>query len=100
MRSEAHGFDHLPAFFHGRAPSLAHEPRGEWTPLELKPDQHIAEHGQMRKNRIALKHDSAVWAWLRRKGFSVEQYLALRGPFLPKNEPQKRALARARRADN
>src|SRR3954453_4605216 len=87
-------------FFDGAVPCAAEQPRSKGALLELVTKQHVAEHGEMRKHRIALENNSAVGTGLRGKRFAVEQHRALRWAFLAQDQPQERALARAGRPDH
>src|SRR3979411_262757 len=88
------------AVFDRLTPRRAEQPSGEGTLLEFVADQHVAEHGKMRKYRIALEYDAPVGAGFGRKRLALEQTRALRGPLLPQDQPQERALAGARRANH
>jgi hypothetical protein len=82
------------------ASCCAEQSRGERTLLELVTDEHVAEHGEMRKHRIALEYDAAVGAGLGGKRFAIEQHRALRRPLLAEDQPQEGALAGAGGTDH
>src|SRR5437879_5952235 len=100
MLAEAHGLDQLSAPLGGFASRCPEQPRCQWPLGELVTDQHIAEHREMRKHRIALEHDAAVRARLGGKRLAVEQDGPLRWAFLPKDQAKERAFARARGTDD
>ena len=83
-----------------RLPAFDAEELAERTTfLELPSDDDIAEHGQMRKDGVALKHDAAV-----RIGFGLQWRAAdfdmtPRRALLAEQHSEKRGLTAARRPD-
>src|SRR5205823_6205940 len=93
MLRKSDAFDQRFAFLDRPPPRGAEQPRRERTLLELVADQHVAEHGEMRKYRIALEHDASIGAGFGWKRLAIEQHCPLRGPLLAKDQPQEGALA-------
>src|SRR5215467_3825145 len=82
MWREADLLDQLLAFRNRGAARRAGEPRQQAAAGKLERDQHIAEHREMRKHRIALEHDAAVRPRLSRQRLAVDQDRATRGTLL------------------
>jgi hypothetical protein len=97
---ETHRLQELVAFFDRGAPRSTGEPRQDLARRELEADQHVAEHAEMGKHRIALKHDAAVGPGLGRQRHAVEQDLSAGRRLLAEDQPQERAFSRARRPDH
>src|SRR3984957_4123847 len=100
MLREPNALDHGFAFFDRLPPGGAEQSRRQRALLEFVADQHVAEHGEMRKHRIALEHDAAVGAGFGWKRLAIEQHLSLRGPFLAEDQAQESALAGAGGSDH
>ena len=100
MRRQADLLDQAVAFLDGGAAGGAGEAAEIGALGELEGDEHIAEHGQVREDRIALEDDAAVGAGLGREGLAVDQDAAARRPLLAEDQAQERALAGAGRADH
>ena len=100
VQPEPDRLDHGAALVDRLAARNSGQPRHDRTLLEFVADQHVAEHGEMRKHRVALEHHAAIRPGLGGKRRAVEQHFALRRPFLAEDEPQERALARSGRTDH
>src|SRR5262245_56109325 len=100
MRAEADLLDELFALRDRGAAPGAGQPAEPAAAGELEADQHIAEHGQMREYRVALKDDAAIGAGLVGEGLAVEEDGAAGRPLLAEDEAEEGALARAGRPDH
>src|SRR5579872_7451478 len=93
MRPEPHRLDQREALFDRLAPGPAKQARGEGALGEFVAEQDIAEHGEMRKHRVALEYDPSVGPRFGGKWLAVEQDAALRRPLLAEDQMQEGALA-------
>ena len=94
------GFEHRFGFGQRGAAARAEQTAKHRCGRAFEAEQHIADHRQMRKDRIALEHNAAIGAAFGAHRFAIEQDLAAAGGFLPQDQPQKGAFARARRSDH
>jgi hypothetical protein len=65
-------------------------------PRELKAEDRVLQHAQVRKHGVALEDDAALGTGLVRQRRAVDQDLAPRRPFLAQQDAQERALAASR----
>src|SRR5712691_10454804 len=100
MRRKADAFEQMLALCDGFTSRSAGELAKNFAGLEFIGDQHITQHGEVRKHRIALKHDTAIRSRLGRQQRAIKQNSAARRLLLPEDQAQERALAGAGRADH
>ena len=99
-RQQAHPVEHRLGAFHVPGPATTEGSPEEPGLAELQAEQHVAEHGQVWKHRVALEHDAAVRAGFRHKPLPGDLDHALAGFDLAEQHAQKRGLAAARSADD
>ena len=96
---QADGIQHFARFRLGKAAGVAKQPAKKPARLEFQPQHDIAEHGEMRKHRIALEHDAAVWPGFQRDRHALHLDGAARRTLLRQQHFEKGGLAAARWSD-